>query len=64
MSGLWDEDTFAAQANISKSYIQKLRVRGDGPPYLKVGRRVRYKPEAVREWLDARTTQSTSQRAA
>lgn len=65
MPELWDEGTFAAQAKISKSYIQKMRVRGEGPPYLKVGTRVRYKPEDVQAWIASRPVfNSTSQMAA
>lgn len=61
---LWTEDDFADFAKISRSTIQKMRVRGDGCPYLKVGRLVRYKPDDVRAWLAARITTSTSQMAA
>jgi predicted DNA-binding transcriptional regulator AlpA len=30
------------------------RHRGEGPPALKVGRHLRYRPEDVRRWLDSR----------
>ncbi len=61
---LWDEGTFAEQAKISKSHIQKMRVRGEGPVYRKIGRLVRYRPEDVQAWLDAQATNSTSHKAA
>lgn len=38
-----------------------LRVRGGGPEYLKIGRRVLYDREVVEAWLKGRKTSSTSQ---
>jgi predicted DNA-binding transcriptional regulator AlpA len=40
--------------------LQKDRLKGLGPPFVKIGRLVRYKPSAVRAWLDGHTRQSTS----
>lgn len=40
--------------------LAKMRVRGDGPPYVQLGRAVRYKPEAVMAWAEARARRSTS----
>jgi excisionase family DNA binding protein len=61
---LWTEEQFAQHAKISRSTIQKMRVRGNSCPYLKVGRLVRYNPEDVQAWLASRVTTSTSQKAA
>jgi hypothetical protein len=60
---LWDEGQHAKFRNCAVSSIQKERVRGDGPPYVKIGRLVRYRPEDVREWVAARVVHSTSQQA-
>ena len=33
----------AARAGLSESMFEKLAVMGDGPPFLKIGRAVRYR---------------------
>lgn len=49
------------RTDISESYFEKLRVRGEGPPYIKVGRAVRYRDSDVDAWLAARIINSTSE---
>jgi predicted DNA-binding transcriptional regulator AlpA len=44
--------------------LQKDRLRGTGPRYLKIGRLVRYRHGDVEAWLDARVRRSTSEPAA
>ena len=61
---LWDEKQCAAYRACAVSSLQKERGRGDGCPYVKQGRLVRYRPEDVRQWIAARVVQSTSQVAA
>lgn len=40
----------------SPRMLEKRRHRGDGPPYVRISSRaVRYRPEALRRWLDERT---------
>lgn len=52
----------AAQlTNVSKSYLDKLRVTGGGPAFYKIGRRVGYRVRDLEEWLDARRQFSTSE---
>jgi predicted DNA-binding transcriptional regulator AlpA len=41
--------------------VQKDRLRGTGPHYIKIGRLVRYRPEDVRAWLAERVRRSTSE---
>jgi hypothetical protein len=48
---LWDEHDVAGYLDKSVSYVQHLRSTGGGPPYLKVGHNVRYRPEDVNVWL-------------
>jgi hypothetical protein len=43
--------------------LQKDRLHGDGPPYIKLGRLVRYSPSTVQKYIDERTRQSTSEGA-
>jgi hypothetical protein len=42
-----------------RTLIQR-RHEGGGPPYLKLGNRVRYMPSDLRRWLEARRRTSTS----
>lgn len=46
---------------LSPNTLNKWRVTGDGPSYLKLGRRVLYETKALDEWLAANTRQSTSE---
>ena len=36
---------------LSRSTVQKWRMQGIGPPYVKLGKSVRYLPEDVESWL-------------
>ena len=40
--------------------LQKDRLRGNGPPFIKIGRLVRYSPSAVQAWLDDQVRRSTA----
>jgi helix-turn-helix protein len=46
---------------VSTSFLAKSRMRGDGPPYAKVGRSIRYFPSGVVPWLKSRQRSSTSE---
>ncbi len=48
----------------SISKLEKDRWEGCGPPYVKMGRLVRYRPADVRAWLSERVRRSTSEGAA
>lgn len=42
------------------STLDRMRIRGEGPPYLKIGkRRVGYRWSSIQTWLDSRECQST-----
>jgi excisionase family DNA binding protein len=43
--------------------VEIWRCRGEGPPFIKVGRSVRYRRSDVDAWLDKQTRQSTSEQA-
>jgi hypothetical protein len=52
----------AKRCGLSASFLHKSRVRGDGPPFLKVGRRaVRYDAAKLDVWLAAHERRSTSE---
>lgn len=50
---------------VAPATLAVKRVRGGGPEYVKFGRRVLYKPSALREWIEgrARVLTNTSQAA-
>jgi excisionase family DNA binding protein len=39
---------------VSVSWLAKARVRGEGPPYIRIGRSVRYREEDLIDWLKQR----------
>lgn len=50
----------ADELNISFRTLQQWRVRGIGPPYLKLGRSVRYDADVLEDWLAAQSRTSTA----
>jgi predicted DNA-binding transcriptional regulator AlpA len=51
----------AAHLGLSPSTLEKLRVSGRGPQYLKLGRAVRYRLDDLARWADERVVRSTSE---
>jgi predicted DNA-binding transcriptional regulator AlpA len=60
---LYDESQVANLIGRSVASLQKDRVSGRGPVFVKLGRSVRYKPADLRAWIDARARHSTSEPA-
>lgn len=58
---LLTEEELAARWGIAPKTLANQRCRGDGPPFIKLGRLVRYDPSATDAWLTARTRTSTSE---
>jgi hypothetical protein len=52
---------FARELKVSMSWLAKARMRGDGPPYVKIGRSVRYPDPGARDWIEAQSRTSTSE---
>jgi hypothetical protein len=46
--------------SISAAYLEKLRVVGGGPEFLKFGKAVRYEQEALDRWISSRRRRTTS----
>ena len=46
---------------VSLSWLAKARMRGDGPPYIKLGRSIRYTEAALQQWMKSRQRLSTSE---
>lgn len=55
-----DTPAAAFYLGVSASWLAKLRHYGGGPEYLKLGRRVVYKPGALDAWADQGVRASTS----
>lgn len=53
-------DGAARYVGLSVSTLEKLRLTGDGPEYIKLGRTVLYKPEDLDAWIDGNRRKSTS----
>jgi predicted DNA-binding transcriptional regulator AlpA len=50
----------AEYCGLSASFFNNARVRGDGPPFTRVGRAVLYDLADIDHWLSAGRRQSTS----
>jgi hypothetical protein len=46
---------------VSLSWLAKARMRGDGPPYIRIGRSIRYAEAALIQWMKGRQRMSTSE---
>jgi predicted DNA-binding transcriptional regulator AlpA len=54
-SQLIDEKRLCADLGISSVTATKWRAKAEGPPFIKVGRLVRYRRSDVHAWLASRT---------
>jgi len=55
-----DEGQLEARTGISRRNWERKRIRGDGPPFVKIGRLVRYPVAELDAWLAAHLRHSTS----
>jgi hypothetical protein len=55
-----DEDKASILTDIPVSSLQKMRGRGDGPPFVKIGSRVRYRVADLEQFVADRVVSSTS----
>lgn len=60
LEALLDENEISRLTGRAVPTLQKDRLRGEGFPFVKIGRHVRYQPSVVQAWLDANTRASTS----
>ena len=61
MVGAMTTQKAAAVLGLAVPTLEKMRVRGSGPRYLKLGRSVRYRYEDLEAWLADRVVLSTSE---
>lgn len=57
---LRDPKAAAAFLGCSEWTLAEWRCSGNGPQFIKVGRLVRYSPEALQAWIERNTCNSTS----
>lgn len=53
MTNLLTAKETAERLGMSVDALTVLRHRGGGPAYIKFGRRIRYQPEDVEQWIKA-----------
>jgi len=51
----------AARVQLSESALEKKRVNGTGPVFVKLGKAVRYEATALDEWIAAGRRKSTAE---
>lgn len=51
----------ANRLKVSLSWLAKARMHGDGPPFIKIGRAIRYSESALQQWMKSRQRLSTSE---
>jgi excisionase family DNA binding protein len=56
-----DRQPAADYLGLSVPTLDRKRVNGDGPPYVKIGSRVRYRRADLDAWLSQRIVTSTSE---
>jgi hypothetical protein len=56
----WTTEECASYLGVSIDFLNTARCKGNGPPFYKLGRLVRYPPEIVKAWEHSRIVGSTS----
>lgn len=56
----WSAAQVAKAIGVSKTWLDQMRLNGNGPLYVKIGRRVLYRPSDVDDWLKTHRRRSTS----
>lgn len=55
-----NDQELAKMIDMSRNWLQIMRLRGGGPPFIKIGAAVRYDLAEVIVWLEARKCRTTS----
>jgi excisionase family DNA binding protein len=61
MLRLLTQSETAKLLRLSERTLERLRLQGGGPLYIKCGRSVRYRETDLEEWVAARVVSNTSQ---
>lgn len=57
---LWSANDYAVWRGATLQAVAHERCRGNGPPFIKIGKRVFYDPAVVRDWFAQHQVRSTS----
>lgn len=57
----WSTRKAAKALSLSETWLEQMRLKGNGPQYVKLGRRVLYRPADVAAWLEANLRKNTSE---
>ncbi|RZF59076.1 DNA-binding protein [Sphingomonas populi] len=60
-SGNLTTESASTYTGLAASTLEKMRLTGSGPQFLKLGRAVRYRVADLDAWMAARVVSSTSQ---
>ncbi len=63
MKDIFKTNEAADYVRLGKPTLERYRITGDGPNYLKLGGAVRYRKADLDSWLESRLTRSTSEQA-
>ena len=63
-SPLLDTESAATELDVSASFLNKARLAGNGPRFVKIGRAVRYERTEIALWLAGQRRHSTSHKDA
>ena len=61
MQALLNAADAAKMLNLSTSTLAKMRLSGNSPRYIKLGRRVAYRQADLEVWIEAQAHNSTSE---
>lgn len=62
IESLLNEKEVAKILNLSLMMIRVLRRTGYGPPFIKIGKSVRYRPDDIREFIGSIASQKTTKK--
>ena len=48
---LTEESEFARRRGVSLRTVQRERAKRNGPPFIRVGKKIYYREDAIRKWL-------------
>lgn len=63
MESFLNETQVSEKIQVSLACLRRWRLRGEGPQYVKVGPLVRYRPEAITQWVEALPTGGNGRRS-
>jgi hypothetical protein len=61
MDALVDQKDAAKFLRVTEKFLEARRSRGGGPPFVRVGRLVRYRRETLLEWVESHEVRSTAE---